>query len=276
MSLVPGQVTTLSPLVRRLVAPNPGPMTGAGTNCYLIGHEQIAVIDPGPADEGHIDAIVSACEDRIHAIVVTHTHRDHSPAAARLAERCGAPLVGASPPDDAFQDDSFSPDTEVSDGYLLSSGEWRLRAIHTPGHVGNHYCYLLEDEGLLMAGDHIMNGSTVVIVPPSGSMSAYIASLKKLLDYPLKTLGPGHGDLMDDPGDVVDWIVAHRLKREAKVVEKLALAGRSDLGDLVVPVYDDVSPSLHPMARLSLWAHLLKLEDDGRVKGDGQYWELSC
>ena len=275
MSLEPGQVTTLSPLVRRLVAPNPGMMTGAGTNCYLIGNDQIAVVDPGPDDEGHIETIVSVCGDRIHSIIVTHTHRDHSPAAARLAERVGATVVGAPPPEDAFQDRSFVPDTQVSDGQLMSCGEWSLRAVHTPGHVGNHYCFLLEDEGLLMAGDHIMNGSTVVIIPPSGDMAAYIRSLKKLLDYPLQMLAPGHGELIDNPRDEIAWIVEHRIQRENKVVDKLALTGRTDLKELVTKVYDDVNSALHPMARMSLWAHLLKLEEDGRVSSDGQFWELS-
>ncbi len=260
-----GRAFTLSPLVRRLVAPNPGRMTGPGTNTYLVGSDEIAVVDPGPAIDEHVDAIVAAGEGRIRWILCTHTHADHSPAWQSLAEATGAEVLGALPWDDSFQDDTFAPDIELSHDYLLDTAGFRLRALHTPGHVGNHYCFLLEDEGMLFAGDHIMAGSTVVIVPPSGDMKAYIESLHLLLDYPLQVIAPGHGDLIHAPREEVERLVEHRLQRERKVVAGLQQLGRADAGALVKVVYDDVDPALHQWARLSLWAHLIKLAQEARA-----------
>jgi glyoxylase-like metal-dependent hydrolase (beta-lactamase superfamily II) len=248
-------------------------MTGPGTNTYLLGDAEMAVVDPGPTDRSHIDAILEACDGRLGAIFVTHTHQDHSPGAAVLAAETGAPMYGAAPPDDAFQDRTFVPEVAMTDDALYETPEWRLRAIHTPGHVGNHYCLLLEDDGILMTGDHIMNGSTVVIIPPSGDMGHYIRSLRRLLDYRIFQLAPGHGELMDNPRAVIDGIIEHRLRREAKVVDRLAQSGRTTIAELVKRVYDDVDEALHPMARLSLWAHLLKLEDEERARSDGEFWE---
>ncbi|GAB5413104.1 MAG: MBL fold metallo-hydrolase [Congregibacter sp.] len=250
----------LSPLVRRLVAPNPGAMTGPGTNTYLLGEESVVVLDPGPAIDAHVDAILKAGAGRITHIVCTHTHPDHSPAWKAVAEATGATVIGALPEGDDHQDETFAPDIQLSHEYCLSTAELNLRAIHTPGHVSNHYCFLLEEEGMLFAGDHIMNGSTVVIIPPGGDMQAYIASLKLLLDYPINCVAPGHGEVIDDSRREVEHLVAHRLGREAKVVAGLEKLGPCDMDTLVAEVYDDVDPALHPWAKLSMHAHLIKLE----------------
>ena len=274
--LDPGIPFRLNSRVRRLIAPNPGVMTGPGTNTYLLGDDEVAVLDPGPALPEHIDAILDTAGDRIRWIVCTHTHPDHSPAWQAVAEATGAEVIGASPPDDMFQDETFKPTVEVQHDYVLSTPEFTLRAVHTPGHVGNHYCYFLEEEGTMFAGDHIMNGSTVVIIPPSGDMKAYIESLQLLLKYPLQFIAPGHGELMDQPKEAVDWLVSHRLGREQKVVEGLQKTGRVSLDELVKVVYDDVDSSLHKMARLSLSAHLIKLQHDKRARpyADDESWEL--
>ena len=255
----------LNSRVRRLVAPNPGMMTGPGTNTYLLGDDEVAVLDPGPAIAAHIDAILDTAGDRIRWIVCTHTHPDHSPAAQALAQATGAEVIGATPPSDGHQDSTFRPTREVQHDQVLATAEFTLRAVHTPGHVGNHYCYFLEEEGMLFAGDHIMNGSTVVIIPPSGDMKAYIESLRLLQEYPLKFIAPGHGDVMPDPAKVVKWLVRHRLMREKKVIAGLRTLGRAPLDELVKVVYDDVVTSLHKMAVLSLHAHLIKLQHEGRA-----------
>ena len=267
----------LNARVRRLVAPNPGVMTGPGTNTYLLGDDEVAVLDPGPAIPAHIDAILAAAKERIRWIVCTHTHPDHSPAWQAVAEATGAQVIGASPPDDMFQDKTFKPAVEVQHDQVLATGEFTLRAVHTPGHVGNHYCYFLEEEGMLFAGDHIMNGSTVVIIPPSGDMKAYIESLQLLLQYPLQTIAPGHGDVLQEPVVAVDWLVNHRLQREQKVVDGLRNTGRASVDELVKVVYDDVATSLHKMAKLSLSAHLIKLQQERRVRRyqSDDSWELT-
>ena len=256
----------LNSRVRRLVAPNAGVMTGPGTNTYLLGDEEVAVLDPGPALPEHIDAILDAGNDRIRWIVCTHTHPDHSPAWKAVAEATGAQVIGASPPDDRFQDTTFKPTVELQHDYVLATKEFRLRAVHTPGHVGNHYCFFLEEEGMMFAGDHVMNGSTVVIIPPSGNMKSYIESLQRLLDYPLQFIAPGHGDVMPEPKATVDWLVNHRLMREQKVIDGLRKTGRAPLDELVKVVYDDVDTSLHKMAQLSLSAHLIKLREENRAQ----------
>ena len=251
--------------VRRIVAPNPGVMTGPGTNTYLLGDDEVAVLDPGPAEQSHIDAILDTAGDHIRWIVATHTHPDHSPAWQAIAAATDAQVIGGTPPDDMFQDDTFKPDSPLSHDDVLATAEFTLRAVHTPGHVGNHFCFFLEEEQMMFAGDHIMNGSTVVIIPPSGDMKAYIESLQLLMKYPLRYIAPGHGDVMEDSAAVVEWLIKHRLGREKKVIDALHQLRRASLDELVPVVYDDVDSSLHKMAALSLSAHLIKLRQENRA-----------
>ncbi|MBE9537892.1 MAG: MBL fold metallo-hydrolase [Proteobacteria bacterium] len=245
-------------------------MTGPGTNTYLIGNDEVAVLDPGPAIPEHIEAILQAGEGRIRWIVCTHTHPDHSPAWQAVAEASGAEVIGAPPADDMFQDETFKPTKEIQHDDVLRTPEFTLRAVHTPGHVSNHYCFFLEEEQMMFAGDHIMNGSTVVIIPPSGNMKAYIESLQLLLKYPLKLIAPGHGDVMEDSAAVVEWLVNHRLAREAKVLKGLRGLKNTSLDELVAVVYDDVDVSLHQMAKLSLEAHLIKLETENSASHNSE------
>ncbi|MCB1668718.1 MAG: MBL fold metallo-hydrolase [Pseudomonadales bacterium] len=259
-------VIKLSDLVRRITAPNPGRMTGNGTNTYLVGNEKVAVIDPGPPIDSHINEILGACGDRLKWILVTHTHPDHSPAASMLAERSGAQLLGCVMPDDGHQDMSFTVKQNIQHGELLSSSEFVLEAIHTPGHVANHYCYFLHQDGLLFSGDHIMNGSSVVIIPPAGDMAHYLQSTELLAGFPITAIAPGHGDVMDNPERVLKNIVRHRMIREKKIMRILREMEQASLDQLLPPVYDDVDPALHRMAKLSLWAHVLKLEHEGQIK----------
>ena len=277
-NLAHGKIVRLSDRLRRITAPNPGPMTGEGTNTYLIGNKEIAIVDPGPVESSHINAILDSVGDRIKWVVATHTHLDHSPAVAPLAKATGAQVLGMPPADDLFQDKTFVPSWAMQHNDVIVADDFHLRAIHTPGHVSNHLCFLLEEEGVLLAGDHIMNGSTVVIVPPSGDMKAYIESLQLLESYPLLKIAPAHGELMAQPLETLRWLVEHRLAREAKVIDKLAAYPTSALSLLVTKVYDDVDPSLYAYAQLSLLAHLLKLEQESRVvsvgEGDKQQWRL--
>jgi len=271
----PGIPFRLSPRVRRVVAPNPGRMTGPGTNTYLLGDRAVAVLDPGPAIPSHVDAILAAVGDTLRWIVVTHTHTDHSPAWLALHEATGAPLIGAPPPDTLYQDPTVRFDTVLAHDWQLVAPEFTLRAIHTPGHVGNHYCFLLEEEGMLFAGDHIMNGSTVVIIPPGGDMKAYIDSLRLLQDYPLQSIAPGHGGLMPQPAMEIARLVEHRLGRERKVAAALAALAPCATDALLPQVYDDVPEALYPMARLSLQAHLLKLVAERRARQLAEeHWDL--
>ncbi|HZU78310.1 MAG TPA: MBL fold metallo-hydrolase [Acidimicrobiales bacterium] len=260
----PARPVALAPGVVRVTAPNPGPMTGPGTNSYLVGTTEVVVVDPGPDEAAHLDALVEAGDGRIRWIVVTHTHPDHAPAAATLAERTGAEVVGF----DAR--DGFAPDRSVGDGFELAGEGFCLRALHTPGHASNHLCWLLLGEQMLFSGDHVMQGSTVVISPPDGDMAQYLTSLGRLLelDPPISCIAPGHGSLIGEPAPVVRGIIDHRLGREAKVLGALQRAGRATVDELVPVVYDDVHEVLHPVARRSLWAHLRKLADDGRVTTD--------
>jgi glyoxylase-like metal-dependent hydrolase (beta-lactamase superfamily II) len=273
--IVPGRVDTLSERVRRLTAPNPGVMTGPGTNAYILGTRELALIDPGPALESHIEALLQLVGTRLRWILCTHTHLDHSPATAAIRAATGAQVLGKLPPADGRHDATFSPERVLQDGELLETPEFRLRAVHTPGHSSEHLCYLLDEERLLFTGDHVMQGSTVVVGPPDGNMSAYLASLDKLLGLDLARFAPGHGHPIDRPHDEVRRLIKHRLGREQKVLGALRALGRADLDALVVRAYDDVSPKLHPVARRSLTGHLLKLEDDGLARREGEQWLAS-
>jgi glyoxylase-like metal-dependent hydrolase (beta-lactamase superfamily II) len=269
-----GQLDTIAPHVRRLVANNPSYMTGPGTNTYIVGRERFAVIDPGPADARHIERIVAETRGAVDCVLVTHTHGDHSPAAKALAAATGAQLFGRPPPGDGRQDLTFEPQRVLEDGDAIELDAGVLRALHTPGHASNHICYLLEGVGLLFTGDHLMQGSTVVIAPPDGNMKEYLDSLARLQREPVTRLAPGHGFTIEDAPAEIKRIVAHRLQREAKVMTKLMEFGPATLDALVPLVYDDVDPRLHPLAKASLLAHLQKLEIDARarVATDGATW----
>ena len=262
MTMTPGELVQISPLVRRVLCDNPSVFTGPGTNTYLVGRPErgdLAVIDPGPQDDVHLDRVAEVGAGRIRWILVTHTHSDHSPGAAGLKARTGAELIGFDARDD------FEPDRQAGEGFALGGTGFELRALHTPGHASNHLCYLLDDDQLLFSGDHLMNGSTVVIAPPDGDMTAYLAALRRLSGMPISVIAPGHGDRIDDPQAKIDEYVTHRLAREEAVASALATAERATVEQLVEAVYVDVAPAMHPIARFSLWAHLRKLVADGRA-----------
>ena len=272
----PGRVDEVAPGVLRLTAPNPGLMTGPGTNTYLVGDSEPVVIDPGPADATHTAAIVAAAEPLgpIRAILVTHTHVDHAPGAAALAAATGARVVGYGPGQD------FVPDERAGEGWSLTRpgglapGGLTLRALHTPGHASDHLCWLVEEHALLLTGDHVMHGSTVVIRPPDGDLHQYLASLVRVRDATpaIRTLAPGHGRLMDHVPAVIDALVAHRLGRHEVIAAALARRGEGTVDELLPEVYGDVTEQQLPVARFSLWAHLRALGQEGRASrsdGDG-------
>jgi glyoxylase-like metal-dependent hydrolase (beta-lactamase superfamily II) len=264
-AVVHGEPVEVAPGVLRLTADNPSQMTGPGTNTYLVGTEQLAVIDPGPNLEAHLDAIVDAAAGvggTIRWIAVTHHHPDHAPGAPPLAARTGAEFLAHG------HAEGVDPDRRVGEGSVLVAPDFSLRALHTPGHASDHLCWLLEGPGMLFSGDHVMQGSTVVIRPPDANMVEYLASLRRLrsLDPPLVTVAPGHGRLIGGPAAAIDAIVAHRLEREELVAASLRPAGPAGLDDLLGAVYGDVVESLLPVARFSLWAHLQKLALDGRAR----------
>jgi len=265
----PGRVDEVAPGVLRLTAPNPGLMTGPGTNTYLVGGAGSVVVDPGPADAGHTAAIVAAAAPLgpVHTILVTHTHIDHAPGAAALAAATGARIVAFGPADD------FAPDERVGDGWSLTcarglgSPELTLRALHTPGHASDHLCWLVEEHALLLTGDHVMHGSTVVIRPPDGDLQRYLASLARVRDTrpAIRTLAPGHGRLMDHVPAVIDALVAHRLARHEVIAAALERRGEGTVDELLPEVYGDVTEQQLPVARFSLWAHLRALSREDRA-----------
>ena len=272
MEIIPGVVVRLTEGIVRITAPNPGVMTGPGTNSYIVGEGDLAVIDPGPAIDAHVDALRAVVGTRLKWILCTHTHLDHSPAARALKEATGAKIAGRVCAQDGRQDADFIPDRGLGDGDSIAIGGATLRAVHTPGHASNHLCYLLEEQKLLFTGDHVMQGSTVVISPPDGDMQAYFASLEKLLELNLDALAPGHGHLIETPHEEVRRLIAHRLKREQKVAHALARKSPASIDELVALAYDDVPERLHAIAKRSLHAHLIKLAHDRRASETPAGW----
>lgn len=268
--------TELRPGIRRLVAPNASMMTGPGTNTYLFGEKEIAVLDPGPVIDRHIERIIEIAGAPVRWILCTHTHPDHSPAAAVLAERTGATVFGAPAPEGRQQDATFRPDRFCSDGeWLEEISECDIEAIHTPGHASNHFCFRHRESNWLFTGDHVIDGSTVVINPPDGNMKQYIESLQRVRRLGCDAIAPGHGEIIHDPERAVDWIINHRLEREAKVVAALDRNPNLTTRDLVPHVYGDVSEKLYRLAERSLLAHLEKLEEEGRASRQSSCWVLS-
>ncbi len=276
--LAPGVITALSPRVRRIVAPNPSMMTGPGTGTYLVGavngNGELAVIDPGPDDEGHLDRVAEIGRGRIRWVLITHTHEDHAPGVPGLVARTGATSVGFGRRRGAGHEEDLVCDIDAPDGWSLTlEGDdgpvTTLRALHTPGHASNHLCWLLEQEQLLFSGDHIMDGSTVVIAPLDGDMTRYLSELERLKVLGLQAIAPGHGRLITDPTAKIDEYLDHRRAREEQVAATLEAAGAPQTVDEVVAsIYTGVPEALHPVARYSVWAHLRKLGDEGRVSSD--------
>lgn len=281
-------------LVRRVLAPNASPYTYTGTQTYLVGAgSDVAVIDPGPAGtgveghadtkgEGHVEAILAAVGDqRIAAILCTHTHRDHSPAAAELKARTGAPIIGCAPlamdddgpRADAAFDPDYAPDRVLADGERLSGDGWTIEAVATPGHTSNHLCYALVESGALFTGDHVMAWSTSVVSPPDGDMSAYMASLQKLHDRDDRVYYPAHGPAVDKPRQLVRGMLGHRRQREAQIL-RLLDQGPQRIADMVPVMYKGLDPRLTGAAGRSVLAHLVDLRHKNRVASEGDLWTI--
>lgn len=278
-----GQAEQLEPLVRRLLAPNPGPFTYTGTETYLVGAgEAIAVIDPGPDDAEHLAALLAAIGPaRVAAICCTHTHRDHSPAAAPLAAATGAPIIGCAPlvleadgpRSDAPFDRTYAPHRVLADGEALFGPDWTLTAVATPGHTSNHLCFALEESGALFTGDHVMGWSTSVVVPPDGDMKAYMASLEKLHGRDDRVFYPAHGPHVTKPQQLVRGMIGHRRQRERQILRLLEEAP-TPIAQLVPQMYKGVDERLWGAAGQSVLAHLIDLEARGRVSREGERWTV--
>lgn len=279
-----GMLKQISPLIGRVLAPNPSAFTYTGTQTYLVGADDLAVIDPGPLDEGHLEALMEAIGGRpVRAILCTHTHRDHSPAARPLADRIGAPIVGCAPLTldddgpraDAAFDAAYQPDRILADGERVAGENWTLEAVATPGHTSNHLCFALVEEGALFTGDHVMGWSTSVISPPDGDMADYMRSMQRLLDRDDNIYYPAHGDAVDNPQRLVRGMMGHRKQREGQIVRFLERNGASQIPDMVAEMYKGIDPRLHPAAGRSVLAHLVDLDGRGlaAATGDGR-WQL--
>lgn len=273
--LTPGKCIAVARGLRRIVAGNAGMMTGPGTNTYLLGEREVAVVDPGPDDARHLEAILEAGGANIRWVLATHTHRDHSPLVVELCKRTGATVIGMPPPGDGRQDVTFKPGHVPADAEHLKLGDSELIAIHTPGHASNCVCYLMPSDRLLITGDHVLEGVSPVILPPDGDMSAYMNSLEKLFSYDFEQIAPGHGDLMQKGKTVIAALRAHRMAREDKVLRSLEALTSAGLDALTPSVYDDVPTDRHQWARLTLEAHLIKLARDGRVTERNGIWQLN-
>ncbi|MBL8530125.1 MAG: MBL fold metallo-hydrolase [Hyphomonadaceae bacterium] len=273
-----GAPQQVSPLIRRVVANNPGPFTFRGTGVYIVGQGEVAVIDPGPDDQAHIEALLAAVAgERVTHILVTHGHADHSPAARPLAARTGATIYASKLPVrkteadvrmEAGDDTSFRPDVGLDDGARLSGAGWTLEAVTTPGHTSNHLAFALLEENALFSGDHIMGWSTTVISPPDGDMDDYLDSLEKVRARDFDTLWPTHGPPVRAVRPFLDAYIAHRLAREAQILARLE-AGDARIPDMVRVMYADVDARLHPAACHSVLGHMIRLVKRGRVASDG-------
>lgn len=264
----------LAPGIRRIVAPNPSMMTGPGTNTYLLGKNEIAVLDPGPVIDGYAAKIRDKADGNIRWILATHSHPDHSPGVAQLAEMTGAEVLGMSPPNGKHQDKSFRPTRVLSDGDSLETDEFVIEAIHTPGHASNHLCFLHAETNWLFTGDHVIDGSTVVIDPPDGDMTHYLESLEKVKALFADALLPGHGECIDNPAEAIDWIIQHRLAREAKILAAVRENPHLTTRELVPLVYEDIAEKLYGWAQRSLQAHLIKLESDLATTMETGRWKI--
>lgn len=279
-----GTTVEVEPLVRRVLAPNPSPYTYTGTQTYIVGNAgDVAVIDPGPNEEAHIEAILAGIGDaKLSAIMCTHTHRDHSPAAAPLSERTGAPVVGCAPLTlddngpraDAPFDKTYAPDRVLVDGEAMTGTGWTLRALHTPGHTSNHLCFALEESGALFTGDHVMGWSTSVVVPPDGDMGDYMTSLERLGAREDRVYYPAHGEPVEKPRQLVRGMLGHRRQRENQILRLLGEAARAVSG-FIPAMYKGLDERLIPAAEMSVTAHLIDLERRGLVRRNGEIWQTS-
>ncbi len=285
-----GTAEQLEPLVRRVLAGNPSAFTFTGTQSYVVGTgDGVAVIDPGPDEAEHMDALLAAIGGApVVAICCTHTHRDHSPAAAPLAERTGAPVIGCAalmladdgPRSDAPFDQTYRPSRVLKDGETIAggikgNGGWTLTAVATPGHTSNHLCFALEESGALFTGDHVMGWSTTVIAPPDGDMADYMASLQKLHDREDRIYYPAHGPAVEKPRQLVRGMIGHRRQRERQIL-RLLEAGTGRIDDMVPVMYKGVDKMLHPAAGRSVLAHLIDLENRGCVFRSGEAWKIAA
>lgn len=278
-----GAAVEMAPGIRRLTARNPSPFTFHGTNSYIVGAKgTLAVIDPGPEDDAHLKALLAAIGGRpVSHILVSHTHRDHSPLARRLSELTGAPVAAEGPhraarplrtgetnPLDASADTAFVPDIRLADGALVEGEDWALRALHTPGHAANHLAFALEGTGVTFSGDHVMAWSTTIVAPPDGAMADYMASLDKMITRNDRLLLPGHGGPVTRPQHFLRGLKAHRKMRERAILARLA-AGDRTIPEIVAAIYRDTDPRLHGAAGLSVLGHLEDLVARGRAVSEG-------
>jgi len=267
--LTPGVPSALSPLVRRVVAPNPGPFTGPGTNTYLVGIDEVAVIDPGPDDKGHVGAIVGASmKERVRWVVLTHTHPDHAPATARLVKATGAEVVAFGKHRD--KDCDVVPDRVIDEGDTLEGTEFGLEVLHTPGHAPNHLCFLLEEERVLFTGDTVLDGTWSVVNPKrGGDMTAYLESLQRLRKLRVSRIAPGHGDVIEEPRARIDEYLAHRRQREQQILRFVKKQGETKISEIVTALYgsQDLPAELVEAAGWQVHAHLLRLKAEGKVAG---------
>ena len=279
-----GRVEVVSPLVRRVLAHNPGPFTYTGTGTYIVGRGTVAIVDPGPDDAAHIAALLAAVAgETVSHIAITHTHRDHSPAAPAVQAATGARIVGCAPlvlddlgpRADAGFDATYAPDAVLADGESVSGPGWTLTAVATPGHTSNHLCFALLEERALFSGDHVMGWSTTVVAPPDGDMAAYMASLRLLLDRDDAVYYPTHGAPVTEPQRLVRGLITHRRQRENQILARLA-DGAATVPAMVAMMYASVDPRLHPAAGLSVTAHLIDLRARGQVVAQGDAWALAA